>query len=83
MPVDYFGYPYTSAGTSTNIQIMNYSNTTTYKTALSRSNNANTGTDAIVGLWRSTAAINSIVVLISGNQFATGSTFTLYGIKSA
>ena len=66
--------------------IMNYSNTTTYKTALSRGNQpagSFPGTEAIVGLWRSTSAITSIAVTIAGNNIASGSTFTLYGIKSA
>ena len=64
--------------------IMNYSNTTTYKTVIGRANNAGLGTDAIVGLWRSTAAITSLVLNAqTGGTLATGSTFTLYGIKAA
>jgi hypothetical protein len=65
------------------LHIQNYSNTTTYKTSLSRANNAAVSTEAGVGLWRSTAAINSLKVLSPTNNFATGSTFTLYGIKAA
>ena len=44
-----------------------------------------TGVDAVVGLWRSTAAITSLLVKpeSTGNEFAIGSTFNLYGIKSA
>jgi hypothetical protein len=64
-------------------QIQNYSNTTTYKTGLIRANNAGVSAEAGVGLWRNTAAINSLTVLSPSNNFATGSTFTLYGIKSA
>lgn len=72
--------------------IMNYSNSTTYKTWLSRANRASTaldyqGTDAVVGLWRSTSAITSIEIRNSRGDvdynFATGSTFTLYGIAAA
>ena len=64
--------------------IMNYSNTTTYKTVLFRSNNAGTGTDAVVNLWRKTPeAINSIYIFLDAGQYATGSTFTLYGIAAA
>jgi hypothetical protein len=67
--------------------VMNYSNSTTYKTVLSRANAAGNGTNAIVGLWSSTAAITSIYVgcINSGTPrtFNTGSTFTLYGIKAA
>lgn len=76
--------------TTNNIYIMNiqnYSNATTYKTALVRANNAASGAsgvDAIVGLWRSTSAIDSITILNSGGvNFASSSTFTLFGIKAA
>jgi hypothetical protein len=66
--------------------IMNYSNTTTYKTALSRSGRAGSDTIATVNLWRSTSAINRIDIALGGafptNNISTG-TFTLYGIKAA
>ena len=65
------------------IQFQNYSNTTTYKTILSRENLAAGGVDAVVGLWRSTSAINTIKVLTSSGTFSSGSTFTLYGITAA
>ena len=66
------------------IHIQNYSNTTTYKTTLYRANNAATGTDAGVGLWRSTAAITQIDILSNDStNFAAGSIFTLYGILAA
>jgi hypothetical protein len=67
------------------INVMNYSNTTTYKTVLARTNSPSAtypGTVATVGLWRSTAAINSITLFAAAN-FSVGSTFTLYGVKSA
>jgi hypothetical protein len=60
---------------------MNYSNSTTYKTILGRSNAATSGTSAAVGLWRSTSAINSIE--IGTVSFTAGSTFSLYGIAAA
>jgi hypothetical protein len=61
---------------------MNYSNTTTNKTVLSRSNADFVG--ALVNLWRNTAAITSITVLTTtADTFTVGSTFTLYGIKAA
>lgn len=73
-----------SSAPNTNIlQVMNYSNTTTNKTVLSRASQAQYGTDAIVGLWRSISAINSITFITGGTGFAIGSTFTLYGIKAA
>lgn len=70
------------------IQIQNYSNTTTNKTTLSRGNpmagGGYTAVNANVGLWRNTAAITSVTVRSeTGNNFKSGSTFTLYGIKAA
>ena len=66
------------------VQVMNYSNATTYKTILSRENNAGVAVSATVGLWRNTSAITTIDVKQGGAaQFDTGSTFSLYGIKSA
>jgi hypothetical protein len=66
------------------IHFLNYANTTTYKTFLARSNNVEVGADATVGLWRSTAAIDRIDVTVGGSgNWASGSTFTLYGIKAA
>ena len=63
------------------MQFMNYANTSTYKTALTRTNRASQATEAFVGLWSNTAAISSIT--ISGGTFTTDAKFTLYGIKAA
>lgn len=65
------------------INVMNYSNATTYKTVLARANNAATGVDVAVGLWRSTAAITSIVLFPNVGTFTNGTTLTLYGIAAA
>ena len=65
------------------LNIMNYSNTTTYKTMLNRANNAATGAGATVSLWRSTAAITSVTLLANNNTFDVGTNFTLYGIAAA
>lgn len=65
-------------------QFQNYSNTTTDKTMIARGSGASTEVDASVSLWRSTAAINAINIYISsGRTISAGSTFSLYGIKSA
>jgi hypothetical protein len=65
------------------VHFMNYSNTTTYKTLLSRGNEASATTIAFVNLWRSTSAITSISINSGNANFNSGSTFTLYGIKAA
>jgi len=71
----------------TTANIQNYSNTTTNKTLIGRWNSASggtyPGTSAAVGLWRSTSAITSVLIRTGSGNFNTGSTFTLYGIKSA
>jgi len=80
--IDYYATPNTQVGNRI-VQIQNYSNTTTYKTGLVRANRAGNGTDAMVGLWRSTAAITSILITCDSDTFAAGSTFSLYGIAAA
>jgi hypothetical protein len=69
------------------IHIMNYANTTTYKSVLL---NFRTGAGASqsvaqgVGFWRKTTAINTVQFTTTSSElFAIGSTFTLYGIKAA
>ena len=64
-------------------EIMNYSNTTTYKTAIGRSNDASAQTEFTVGLWRNTAAVTSVTFFVTITTLKAGSTFTLYGIASA
>jgi hypothetical protein len=65
------------------LNIQNYSNATTYKTAISRWNISSNYTGANVGLWRSTTAISSMTVGITGGlNLSSGTTFSLYGIKS-
>ena len=75
--------PTTSTSNTAIIHIMNYANTTTYKTNISRSNNASTGVDSMATLWRNTAAITSVKVYPASGNMASGSTFTLYGIAAA
>lgn len=84
------------------VNFQNYSNTTTNKTWLARSsaNYSASGSGAttvphvgsVVGLWRSTSAINSISISESGfggsgfwayGNTLSGTTFTLYGILKA
>ena len=67
------------------INVNNYSNSTTYKTTLTRTNSnysSDARTGSYVALWQSTAAITSIKLFASVN-FNSGFTFTLYGIKAA
>jgi hypothetical protein len=65
---------------------LNYSNTSTYKTLLSRCNLPGTSypaVEALVSLWRSTSAINTVKLYpVAGESWAVGTTFSLYGIKA-
>ena len=64
------------------INIQNYSNTTTYKTASTKTSAPNTVVQAFVGLWRSTSAITRIDLTLNADNFNTGCVATLYGIKA-
>jgi hypothetical protein len=83
-----------ATGTSTNLgnllivaHIMNYANTSNFKTVIARSGQQGgtyNGVETFVGLWPNTAAINSITVMQGGSRvFQPGSTFNLYGILAA
>lgn len=63
--------------------INNYSNATTYKTLISRSNGSNKFVAIYTGLWRNTSAISSLSIGVTSGTLQTGSTFTIYGIKAA
>lgn len=66
--------------------IFSYSNTSMNKTALSTTSYDKNGSGQVraqASLWRSTAAINSVSVNNFFNNFAAGSTATLYGILRA
>lgn len=72
----------TSTPTVARHNIMNYANTTTFKTSILRADYSAGYTAEAVQLYRSTSAITSIT-LATGSNFLTGTTFTLYGIKAA
>lgn len=69
--------------------IMNYSNSTTFKTSLLRQNSMDAsdyvGSLAAVGTWRNTVPVTSIDVKLTRGgtayNFSVGSTFDLYGVS--
>lgn len=81
--VYYNGGAFTNNWSTANVTFFNYSNSSTYKTVLSRFGNiAQTG--AYVSLWRKTPeAVTSITLNAITENFQIGSTFSLYGIKAA
>lgn len=69
---------------TTIINIMNYTNTTTYKTVISKGGGATIGAISYVGLWRKTPeAITSIRLGVNTGTINTNSVVSLYGIKAA
>ncbi len=77
----YIGAFYGNSMCITNV--MNYSNTTTYKTLYSREGDSSQFTRMYVNTWRSTAAINSLTFLGNENNLDIGTTLTIYGIAAA
>jgi hypothetical protein len=76
----------TSTRTMARINIQNYSNATTYKTALARTDSTNStyGLMERVGLWRSTSAITTVTVLTNSTSgLGSGMVLSLYGVKAA
>ena len=78
-------YGYTGANNGMAVwNFMNYSNSTTYKTALSREwYGAPDLTEARALLWRATSPITIITLTRASGNWSAGSTFTLYGIAAA
>ena len=79
-PIGRIGGSSSNLGTTV-AHFMNYSNTSTYKTIISRGSAGNALEWA--GLWRSTSAITSMSFTAGGTSFGIGTTFTLYGISAA
>jgi hypothetical protein len=69
---------------STVFHILNYANTSTFKTVLMRSaadSNGVGGTNLTASLIQTTAGIGQLLIQTNGN-FVDGSTITLYGIRA-
>ena len=81
-PLTSFAPWFATSGQSNAIgQIMDYSTTDKHKTLLSRQNGTQTGVGISMQAqrWANTAAITSLAFSTS-NNFATGTTFSLYGV---
>lgn len=63
--------------------LMNYSNTSIYKTFLTRASIPKYSVEETINMWRSTSAINRIDVTAYSGNLAVGTTLTLYGISCA
>jgi hypothetical protein len=72
----------TTGALQMNIDIMDYSATDKHTSALSRANQSANGTEAFVNRWANTATVTSVQILTTTGNWASGSTFSLYGIIS-
>jgi hypothetical protein len=73
----------TSGSQITICHILNYSNSTTRKTVLSRDNGTVLRVGLLASSWTSTSAINSIDLIVPDSSgWTANSTFALYGIKA-
>ena len=78
-------YGYSNEGALATIDFLSYSGAT-YKTALVSIANDQNGSGAAelsAHLWRNTAAVNSLNFWAASNDFAAGTSATLYGILKA
>lgn len=70
---------------SNNFHLLNYANTSTYKTGLWRSAADRNGAGTTIlsaNLYRSTSAITRLDVIATNGNFTSGSTFELFGIRT-
>jgi hypothetical protein len=84
--------PYTNGANATagifssfETHILNYANTSTYKTILTRmasDQNGSGWTSLTVGLRRNTAAVTFLEFAGANAVFAAGSTFAIYGVRT-
>ena len=68
------------------IDILDYANTSKYKTVRVLSGNDNNGSGQVgisSGLWQSTSATSTVTLVMSSGNFAEYTQFALYGIKGA
>lgn len=71
----------TTSATMSIVHIFDFSQTNKHKSVLARSDNAANGTDANALRWANTSAITSITIDSNlSSQFASGSTFSLWGV---
>ena len=74
-------YPFVSV-----IDILDYADTNKYTTIRNLNGFDQNSAGAVLlwsGLWRNTAAVNSIAITVAANNLAEHSSFALYGIRSA
>lgn len=72
----------TTGGVVHKLNLMDYSATDKHKTALITQDLSTISTERMAARWANTAAVTSLVCVTWSQQFAAGSTFTLYGVSA-
>ena len=78
------GSVFRTTPTSLIFDLHNYASTSQYKTArwiVGSDRNGSGGVTLGSNLWQSTSAVNQVQIYLQSDQFATGTTVSLYGIK--
>lgn len=63
------------------LHVLDFSATDKHKSYLSRNNSTGVGVEALAGRWANTAAITSVAISAFTN-FATGTSFSLFGVSA-
>ena len=82
---DYVSFSQTLGESLFTFDVMNYSNSTTYKSCLTRGSRTTStgswyGSELQVVMWRNTNSVTSIAFSTSAGNISAGSTITMYGI---
>jgi hypothetical protein len=84
IPIDFYGNSWSGGVIGHVVKIYDYKNTSYFKQISANSSEllgSTNGVDVISGTWRSTSPITNVTIAPTGNQFAAGSTVSIYGIK--
>jgi hypothetical protein len=61
---------------------MDYSSTAKFTSIISRAKQSANGSEAFANRWANTAAVTSVEIFTSTGNWASGSSFALYGIEA-
>jgi hypothetical protein len=84
IPLDFYGNSWSGGVIGHVVKVYDYKNTSYFKQISANSSEllgSTNGVDVISGTWRSNSAITNITIAPTGNQFAVGTTISVYGIK--
>jgi hypothetical protein len=75
------GHGFSGSRSSHILNLMDYSATDKHKTGIARGDNAANRVEALANRWANTSAVTSMSAVVEdASNFASGSTFSLYGV---